>query len=270
MADAALARLRQLMRRLRDPEHGCPWDRQQDFASIVPHTLEECYELADTIARKDYAHLRDELGDLLFQVIFYNQLAEEQGLFDLEQVIEGLIAKLLRRHPHVFPDGTLESRSETPGDEDTVAVKQRWEAIKASERQQKQQTSILDDIPLNLPALSRARKLQQRAARVGFDWHSVEGVLAKLQEELQELEQARDAANPDHIAEELGDLLFSCVNLSRHLGLDAESVLRQGNRKFEQRFRQLEQRLQALELQPEQLGLEQLEAHWQAVKTAED
>lgn len=265
MAADAIQRLQYLMQRLRDPADGCPWDLQQDFASIAPHTLEECYELIDTIERGDKAHLRDELGDLLFQVIFYCQLAQEQSLFDLEQVVEGLIEKLLRRHPHVFPDGSLSSRA-SDSQVNTTEVKQRWEAIKQQERDAKAQRSQLDDVPLTLPSLSRAQKLQKRAARVGFDWDAIAGVEAKLAEELAELAHARQAQQPQAIADEMGDVLFTCVNLCRHLQLDAETVLRRASQRFEQRFRRMEAHSSAAGETLEQCSPAQLELLWQQAK----
>ena len=234
-----------LMARLREPETGCPWDLAQSYASIAPSTLEEAYEVVDTIERGDYDHLREELGDLLFQVIFYSQLAREEDRFNFEGVVDGLVTKLVRRHPHVFPDGDLSQRCPR-SERDSEAIKGRWEAIKQQERADKGVTGSLDDVPLNLPALSRAAKLQKRASGQGFDWPDSAGPLAKVREELTELEQTLEPGKPDPEvqalrAEELGDLLFSVVNLARHLSLDPETALRGANRKFEQRFRWVEQ-----------------------------
>lgn len=234
-----------LMARLREPETGCPWDLTQSCASIAPSTLEEAYEVVDTIERGDYDHLREELGDLLFQVIFYSQLAREEGRFDFERIVDGLVTKLVRRHPHVFPDGNL-SRRASPSERDSEAVKGRWEAIKQQERADKGVTGSLDDVPLNLPALSRAAKLQKRASGQGFDWPDAAGPLAKVLEELTELEQTLETNAPEtqvkaSRAEELGDLLFSVVNLARHLSIDPEAALRAANRKFERRFQWVEQ-----------------------------
>jgi ATP diphosphatase len=228
------------MARLRDPQTGCPWDIKQNYASIAPSTLEEAYEVVEAIEHQDYAHLKEELGDLLFQVIFYSQLGKEDNHFDFAGVISQLVAKLVRRHPHVFPDGTLQSRIEhrelLP-----AGVKERWEAIKQEERAQKGSSGILDDVSLNLPALTRATKLQKRAANVGFDWDDIHGPIAKVREELIEVEEALAASDECAIAEELGDLLFSVVNMTRYLKLDAETLLRAANRKFERRFTYMEQ-----------------------------
>lgn len=263
----SMAELLRIMQRLRDPESGCPWDLKQDFASIVPYTLEECYELADAIGQNDLPHIADELGDVLFQVVFYSQLGSEQGAFDFSSVVDGIARKLLRRHPHVFADGAVEGRVNQAVT--TEQVKERWEAIKQEERAERAGTEggILDDVPRALPALSRAQKLQKRAAGVGFDWPDSEGVMAKLDEELAELKLALDAGSPDAMAEELGDVLFTVVNMTRRCGLDAEAVLRQANQKFETRFQHMERA--ALEagsgLAQESLG--QLEQRWQAAKS---
>lgn len=228
-----------LMARLRDPHTGCPWDIKQTYASIAPSTIEEAYEVVDAIEKQDFAHLKEELGDLLFQVIFYSQLGREEQRFEFTDVVSALVAKLIRRHPHVFPDGSLHSRVEhrdlLPGD-----VKQRWEAIKQQEREQKGRYGVLDDVPVNLPALTRATKLQKRAAGVGFDWDNVQGPIAKVREELVEVEAALAAQDEAAIAEELGDLLFAVVNITRYLKLDAETVLRAANSKFERRFQYME------------------------------
>ncbi|MEH6469807.1 MAG: nucleoside triphosphate pyrophosphohydrolase [Halopseudomonas sp.] len=233
--------LLRLMAQLRDVDHGCPWDRQQDLASIVPHTLDEVYEVIDTIERQDYPHLQDELGDLLFQVVFYAQICAEQERFEFADIIDGLVIKLLRRHPHVYPDGSFDSfGSEVRLSE--AQIKQNWERIKAEERAEKaDHASVLDDISSGLPALMRAHKLQKRAASVGFDWRQLEPVLANLDDEIVELRQALVGGDKAEIADELGDLLFSCVNLVRHLKQDSEQLLRQSNHKFEQRFRRVEQ-----------------------------
>lgn len=229
-----------LMARLRDPETGCPWDIKQDYASIAPSTIEEAYEVVEAIEKQDFLHLKEELGDLLFQVIFYSQLGKEENRFEFAGVVSDLVAKLVRRHPHVFPDGTLHSRIDNrhtlPLD-----VKARWEAIKQEERAQKGTTGVLDDVPLNLPSLTRATKLQKRAASVGFDWDEVQGPIAKVREELLEVEEALANKNLVAVEEELGDLLFSVVNISRYLKIDAETALRAANRKFEERFRYIEQ-----------------------------
>ena len=258
-----------LMRRLRDPEHGCPWDLEQDFASIVPHTLEEAYEVADAIAQADYPHLRDELGDLLFQVVYYSQLGEEAQHFDWHAVVDGITRKLVRRHPHVFPDGNLRT---PPGSVqiDSAQIKRRWEEIKAEERAAKpsapEQLSLLDDVPSALPALSRAQKLQKRAATAGFDWPDMAPVLEKVAEELDEVRQAVAEQDLAAVAEEVGDLLFCVVNLARHLKIDAETALRDGNTKFERRFRFIEARLAEHGESVEQAGLGRLDQLWDEAK----
>lgn len=235
-----------LMARLRDPQHGCPWDLQQNYASIVPHTLEEAYEVADAIESGDFDHLPGELGDLLFQVVYYSQLAREEGRFEFATVVDAITRKLIRRHPHVFPDGDLYGSPELPR-LDEAAIKQRWEEIKAEERAEKaaapEQLSLLDDVPSALPALSRAAKLQKRAAQVGFDWPEALPVVDKVREELGEVLEAMSENDPQAIAEELGDLLFVVVNLARHLKVDPENALRAANGKFERRFRFIEQAL---------------------------
>ena len=262
----------ELMARLRDPLDGCPWDLQQNYQSIVPSTIEEAYEVADAIERGNYTDLRDELGDLMFQTVFYSQLASEEGLFDLEEVISTLVAKLVRRHPHVFPDGTLDSRKGglvSSSDVDEQKIKENWEEIKRKERLNKGQLSVLDDIPLNLPALSRAQKTQKRAASLGFDWQNAEQVLPKIDEELAELREAMDQQDKEAVEEELGDLLFSCVNLGRKLKLDSEQVLRKAERKFEYRFKNMEQDIDSEGFLIKDLSIEQLETFWQKAKNKE-
>lgn len=231
--------LRELMRCLRDPELGCPWDLKQSYETIVPHTLEECFELVDAIESGDKAQICQELGDVLFQVIFYSQLAEEARDFSYADVVDGIVRKLLRRHPHVFPDGVLEKPAGRR-DISESEIKRRWEEIKSEERAGKAQHGVLDDIPKALPSLSRAQKLQKRAAGVGFDWSSVEGVLDKFDEERAELAAAMTSGDRGQQAEELGDILFTAVNLARHLDFDAETLLRSANRKFEKRFQHME------------------------------
>lgn len=229
-----------LMARLRNPADGCPWDLQQGYRSIVPYTLEEVYEVIDTIERDDYGHLGEELGDLLFQVVFYARLGEEDNRFDFGDVVHGIVDKLVVRHPHVFPDGTLSSRRQGDESVDTTAIKGTWEAIKHNERQAKGRSGDLDDIPRVLPALSRSQKIQKRAAKSGFDWKNNKDVIAKIREELAELEAEMEIGEAGKIAEEMGDLLFSCVNLARHLGVDAETGLRRATDKFENRYRRME------------------------------
>lgn len=261
-----------LMARLRDPRHGCPWDLRQDYASIVPHTLEEAYEVADAIAKQDFPQLRDELGDLLFQVVYYSQLGREDGHFDFAQVVDGITRKLVRRHPHVFPDGDLHGPLDLPR-LDEATIKRRWEEIKAEERAEKaaapEQLSLLDDVPAALPALSRAAKLQKRAANVGFDWADATPVVAKIQEELDEVREAMANGQAAQVAEEVGDLLFVMVNLARHLQVDAEDALRQANAKFERRFRYIEEALKAQGRTPQEASLEEMDAFWDAAKVEE-
>jgi|SRR5690606_32077439 ATP diphosphatase len=261
-----------LMARLRDPQHGCPWDLKQDFRSIVPHTLEEAYEVADAIERGDFEHLPGELGDLLFQVVYYSQLAREEGRFDFAQVVDAITRKLVRRHPHVFPDGDLYGALDTPR-LDEAAIKERWEDIKAEERAEKaaapEQLSLLDDVPSTLPALSRAAKLQKRAAQVGFDWPEALPVLDKVREELDEVLEAMSENDGPAIVEELGDLLFAVVNLTRHLNTDPETALRAANAKFERRFRFIEQALRDAGRPIENCDLEELDALWGEAKKAE-
>jgi len=250
-----------IMTRLRDPEHGCPWDLKQDFRSIVPYTLEEAYEVADSIERDDIPALKGELGDLLFQVIFYCQLAREQGLFEFADVVQAVSEKLIRRHPHVFGGRQFA---------DVAAINANWEAEKARERQRKDAAavSVLDDIPLGLPALSRANKIQKRCASVGFDWTELAPVLDKVHEEIDEVMHEVNQPEPDRerIAEELGDLLFANVNLVRHLGHESEQVLRSANQKFERRFREVERRLTADGRTLTACSLEEMEEVWQQVK----
>lgn len=261
-----------LMARLRDPQHGCPWDLKQNFASIVPHTLEEAYEVADAIERGDFAHLPGELGDLLFQVVYYSQLAREEGRFDFAQVVDGITSKLIRRHPHVFADGDLYGAVDVPKLDET-AVKQRWEAIKAEERAEKaaapEQLSLLDDVPTALPSLSRAIKLQKRAAQVGFDWPEALPVVDKVREELDEVLEAMSENDADAIAEEIGDLLFVVSNLARHLKVEPESALRAANAKFERRFRFIEQALRDAGRNMEDCALDELDALWGEAKKLE-
>ena len=263
-----------LMRVLRDREQGCPWDIKQDWDSIVPHTLEEAYEVADAIERRAFDELPGELGDLLFQVVYYAQFAAEEQRFDFHDIVDTLTAKMLRRHPHVFPDGTLASRR-PPGvnadDVQTRQVNNRWEALKAEERAERadQPPSVLDDVPRTLPALSRAAKLSKRAARVGFDWPDSRGVLAKIREELDEVEEALAAGDQQHANEEVGDLLFAVTNLARTLGADPEQCLRATNAKFERRFRYVEGALAGAGRPLAEASLDEMEAHWQSAKAEE-
>lgn len=262
-----------MMAALRDPDNGCPWDREQDFASIAPYTIEEAYEVADAIDRNAMDELCDELGDLLFQVVYHAQMATEKGLFDFNDVVDAICRKIESRHPHVFADVEIETAEEQS---------RAWEQHKRRERQaNERRQSILAGINLAMPALARAQKLQQRAALAGFDWPRAGAVLEKLHEELQELSVEMAAAGQaeaidatmegnDGIREELGDLLFSCVNLARHLQIDAEAALRAANRKFEGRFQYIEKGLADSGRDLEQASLEQLEVLWQEAKRRND
>lgn len=254
--EAGIERLLEIMRRLRDRETGCPWDIEQDFASIAPYTIEEAYEVADAIERKAWG----ELGDLLFQSVFHARMAEEAGHFTFQDVVRTMSDKMVERHPHVFGD---ESR-----DKSAHQQTRDWEAIKAAERAEKAQTGALDGVAVALPALLRAYKLQKRAARVGFDWPHAGEVLDKIAEEAQELHEARDLG-PDAVEEEFGDLLFVMVNLGRHLGLEPEAALRRANAKFTRRFRGIEDRLAERGKRPEDSDLAEMDALWDAVKVDE-
>ncbi|MBO1549886.1 nucleoside triphosphate pyrophosphohydrolase [Yersinia pseudotuberculosis] len=264
----ALQRLLDIMRALRDPEQGCPWDRKQTFDTIAPYTLEETYEVLDAIARKDFDDLRDELGDLLFQVVFYAQMGQEQGLFTFDDVCHAISDKLERRHPHVFSDT---SQNVTQAAVNREAALAGWESRKAEERAEKALYSALDDIPDALPALMKAHKIQKRCASVGFDWNTLGPVLDKVYEEIDEVMfEARQAVvDEDKLGEEIGDLLFATVNLSRHLGHKAENALQAANRKFERRFRQVEQIVTASGQTMESATLDEMEAAWQQVKKQE-
>lgn len=261
-----------LMARLRDPQYGCPWDLKQTFATIVPYTLEEAYEVADAIERADFEHLPGELGDLLFQVVYYSQLAQEEGRFEFAAVVDGITRKLIRRHPHVFVDGDLYGAPDAARLEE-AAVKQRWEELKAEERAAKaavpEQLSLLDDVPQALPALSRAVKLQKRMAQVGFDWPDALPVVDKVREELDEVLEAMSENDPQAISEEVGDLLFVVTNLARHLKVDPESALRAANAKVERRFRFIEQALREAQRPIENCTLDELDALWGEAKKQE-
>ena len=255
-----IEQLLELMARLRDPQSGCPWDRQQTYATIVPHTLEEAYEVADAIARHDLQELKDELGDLLFQVVFYAQIAREEGVFDFDAVARSITEKMIRRHPHVFGEASYTSVQEQS---------EAWERIKATERGRKPD-SILAGVSRGLPALTRAVKLQLKAARVGFDWSQTEPVMAKIREELQEIEaEIQTRAPAQRLADEVGDLLFACANLARHLGCDPETALSGTNGKFERRFRRIETWLAEQGRSPDQATLAELDALWDRAKAEE-
>ena len=258
--DGGLPRLIAIMARLRDPDRGCPWDIEQDFASIAPYTIEEAYEVADAIERGDMADLRDELGDLLFQAVYHARMAEEAGAFAFADVVRAISDKMIRRHPHVFGN---ESRDKSAADQT-----RDWERLKAAERAARA-SSALDGLTAGLPALTRAVKLQNRAARVGFDWPDAGAVLEKIAEETAELVEARDAGDAAAVFEEYGDLLFVMANLARHLDLDPEAALRAANAKFTRRFQGIEAALAAEGRRPEQSDLAEMDALWDAVKAAE-
>jgi MazG family protein len=259
---APLDRLLDIMARLRDAERGCPWDREQNFATIAPYTIEEAYEVADAIARGDMAALKDELGDLLFQVVFHARMAEEEGLFAFADVAASIADKMVRRHPHVFGGAEIGS---------AAAQTEAWEAHKAAERRARAEASgaaesVLDGVALALPALLRAEKIQRRAARTGFDWPDASPVLAKLAEEIAELEAAIEGGGRDRIEDEMGDILFAAANLARKLDIDPEAALRGATAKFESRFRRVETLAAEHETAPD---LEALEALWQQAKREE-
>ena len=265
-----IARLIEIMAALRTPQTGCPWDLAQDFSTIAPYTLEEAYEVADAIARGDLADLKEELGDLLLQVVFHARMAEEQGAFAFGDVIEAITQKLIRRHPHVFGG----ERSHTPH-----AVEGLWERIKAEEKAEKVARkgapsdgagdSALAGVPVALPALTRALKLQAKAGKVGFDWNDPRAVLRKIREEADEIEAALDGEEAGDAAAEVGDLLFAAVNLARHLRADPEAVLRQTNRKFERRFAAIEHALAANGRTPQDASLAEMDALWNEAKARE-
>jgi nucleoside triphosphate diphosphatase len=263
-----IGRLIEIMAALRTPKTGCPWDLEQNFATIAPYTLEEAYEVADAIARNDLADLKDELGDLLLQVVFHARMAQEQGAFDFGDVVEAITEKLIRRHPHVFG----EHRANNP-----EAVKGLWEQIKALEKEQKRakaagskpsEEGALSGVPLALPALTRALKLQAKAGKVGFDWNDARAVLRKIREEADEIEAVLDD-DPGEAAAEVGDLLFAAVNLARHLRADPEALLRQTNQKFERRFAAIERALSARGRTPQDASLAEMDALWDEAKAQE-
>ena len=263
----SIEQLIEIMRALRDPKSGCPWDLEQDFQSLIPYTIEEAYEVADAIERNNVDDIKSELGDLLFQIIFYSQLAKEQNAFDFNDVAQAISDKLTRRHPHVFAGAKVK---------DVAEQTKEWEKIKKQEREAKANKnagypSILDDVSRTLPSLMRSEKLQKRAAKEGFDWPNIEGVLKKVCEELDEVQQELDAKKQDKekIEDEIGDLFFSCINLSRHVGLDAEQCVRKANLKFERRFRELEKTANDKGLQVNEISTDDLEKLWHEVKSRE-
>ena len=264
----SLERLLEVMARLRDPEGGCPWDIEQSYETIAPYTIEEAYEVADAIERRDFEGLKEELGDLLLQVVYHARMAEEEERFDFAAVAAAIADKMIRRHPHVFGDQSVESAATQ-----TLA----WEEQKAEERAAKrgangesEPASVLDGVPLGLPALTRAEKLQKRATRIRFDWRQAVRVFEKIDEELSEIKEEIDGGNrPEKLQEEVGDLLFTVVNLARHLGADPETALRGCNAKFERRLRWIERDYAARDENPAEAPLDELEAAWQQAKRAE-
>jgi len=260
-----ISRLIEIMAALRNPDGGCPWDLEQDFASIRHYTIEEAYEVADAIEREDYADLREELGDLLLQPVYHAQMASEKGLFDIGDVVFAITEKLIRRHPHVFGEEAARSAG---------GAKAKWDEVKADERAKKAErkqvaSSILDDVPHALPALARAEKLSRRAASVQFDWPDWRQTLAKVREELDEVAAAAEAGNTAEIQEELGDLLFAAANLARKLGIEGESALRDANVKFDRRFRYVEARATEDAVPLAEAGLERLDGYWNEIRTKE-
>tara|TARA_R110002051_G_scaffold262033_1_gene321993 strand:- start:6505 stop:7341 length:837 start_codon:yes stop_codon:yes gene_type:complete len=258
---AGIERLLEIMRRLRDPETGCPWDIEQTFDTIAPYTIEEAYEVADAIERRDWPELEGELGDLLLQSVYHTAMGEEDGHFTFQSVVRNISNKMVARHPHVFGD---ESRDKS-AEQQTAD----WEAIKATERAGKAQRGTLDGVAIGLPALMRAVKLQKRAARVGFDWPDTDQVIDKITEEAAELVEARDTLSHDEVTEEYGDMLFVMANLGRHLGVDPEEALRAANAKFTRRFEGVERRLKDMGKTPDQSDLAEMDALWDAEKAAE-
>ncbi|MBK1634507.1 nucleoside triphosphate pyrophosphohydrolase [Rhodovulum adriaticum] len=256
-----LPRLLEIMRRLRDPETGCPWDIEQDFTSIAPYTIEEAYEVADAIERQAWDELEGELGDLLLQTVYHTQMGEEAGLFTFDTVANAIADKMVARHPHVFG---ADSRDKS-ADQQT----RDWETIKARERAAKRAHGVLDDVALALPALTRAVKLQKRAARVGFDWPEVGQVVDKIAEEARELAEARDTMSQAEVEEEFGDMLFAVANLARHLKVEPEDALRAANAKFNRRFRGVEAKLAARGKRPEESDLTEMDSLWDEVKAEE-
>lgn len=258
-----------LMGRLRDPETGCPWDIKQSWQSITSSTIEEAYEVVEAIESEDRNKIKEELGDLLFQVVFYSRFAEEEGSFNFYQVVHTLTDKLVSRHPHVFPNANLRAERNAGVVVSEASINQSWESIKKQERGDRGQQGVLADIATNLPALARAEKLQKRAARSGFDWEHIDQVIDKLNEEIMELKEAlQEKQNKQRQEAELGDVLFSCVNLARFTGLDCEKALRQANRKFEARVSWVEKQLASEGRRLESCSSEELDQYWRRAKSA--
>ena len=268
-AEAELRRLLDIMAALRDPSQGCPWDRQQTFASIAPYTIEEAYEVAGAIARHNATDLADELGDLLFQVVYHARMAQEAGWFEFADVVRGIADKMVRRHPHVFGDKAAKGTQDHALGDVVDAQRADWEAQKAAERASSADTSVLAGIPSALPALLYAFKLTTRAARVGFDWPDAWAVLEKLDEEVAELRAELPAADPTRLEDELGDMLFVLANLARKLNLDPEACLRQANRKFTQRFQSMERYAESAGRSLSEMTLQEMDLEWKKVKKSE-
>ena len=255
--DSKLRELIIIFRKLRDPETGCPWDKEQDFKSIASCAIEESYEVADAIERNDFEDLKAELGDLLFQIVFHSEMAKEKGLFTIEDVIDELNSKLIRRHPHVFNDGDVKDAK------DSLKI---WEDVKAEERLSKNLNSVMDDVPKNLPSLTRTKKLQKRATRVGFDWSNSKQILEKIDEEIDELKHEDMKSNKEGITEEIGDVLFTLVRLAGYYELEPEDIIIKTNLKFENRFRKMENEAKSMKTNLNAMTLNELEILWQKVK----
>ena len=255
--DSKLRELIITFRKLRDPVSGCPWDKEQDFKSIASCAIEESYEVADAIEREDFEDLKAELGDLLFQIVFHSEMAKEKDLFTIEDVIDELNSKLIRRHPHVFDDGNVKDAK------DSLRI---WEDVKAEERSSKNLDSVMDDVPKNLPSLTRTKKLQKRATRVGFDWSNSKQILEKIDEEIAELKDEDTKLNKEGIAEEIGDIFFTLIRLSGYHDLEPEDIIRKTNLKFENRFRKMENEAKSMKTDLDKMNLEELEKLWQKIK----
>jgi len=254
-----------LMACLRDKQNGCPWDQQQSFKSIASYTLEEAYEVLDAIEREDHEHLKEELGDLLFQVVFYAQIGKEEGRFDFDDIASGIVEKMLRRHPHVFPSGKLDSfGSGTSVDQESLS--EQWQTIKAQEKSALKRHSLLDDVPVSMPALMQAAKLQKKASKVGFDWDDTAPVFNKIREELDELEAAMKGMEQDHIEAEMGDILFAMSNLARHVKVSPDVALNRTNVKFRRRFSRIESLLSEQNKEITHCSLEELDQYWEQAK----
>lgn len=250
---------------LRDKDNGCPWDKKQTYKTIAPYTLEETYEVLDAIERDDIEHLKEELGDLLFQVVFYAQIGKEKSHFDFDDVVAGIVEKMLRRHPHVFPDGSLDSFGEAlPFAEE--ALSGQWQKIKEQEKSAQKKTSLLDAVPVSMPPLMQADKLQKKASKVGFDWDNTTPVFDKIREELDELESALKELDQDHVEAEMGDILFAMSNLARHVKVSPDVALNRTNVKFRRRFGRIESLLSEQDKNMEDCSLEELDQYWEQAK----